>query len=274
MLLNTRLFNAYRIKDAVPIIFLCSLVLTFQFSVVKKEGETIKESIVWYSTLLIYLLTIFFHILVLIGPDKTNWLGISMVIPLITVGIYQHVFLKKNILSTFSLTKPTLVSIILAISIPIILGGSFQAYFFFTKQQYFLFTDIEDILQLLLISFPILMFSALLEEVIWRGNFYVYLRKSFTLLQTAIITAVIWSLWHLPIALFYKGYENLVLGIIGYIGILFILSIILTYISAYGKSVFPAGINVNWKLEYIEFIQFIVLVICFVFFIWFSRVFK
>lgn len=66
--------------------------------------------------------------------------------------------------------------------------------------------------------------------------------KKYSLIQTAIITASLWSLWHLPVALFYKNYELWFVGILSYLSLLFILSIILTYTREYGRSVLPPAI--------------------------------
>lgn len=85
-------------------------------------------------------------------------------------------------------------------------------------------------------------FSALLEEVVWRGNFHYYFRKKYGMWTIAYITAVIWSIWHLPIALLYKPYATPEITSIIYLLLLFILSILLTMIREYGKSIVPVAI--------------------------------
>lgn len=240
----------------------------------------IKKSMVLYSTIIIYFLTLLFHLFISSLTDNRNFLGIVMLLPIIVVFIYQFGINKLKTIHTFGLTKPTISSILFAISVPMMFGCMFQMIFYFTKKEYFLFTNVKGFFLLLLISLTISSLSAFLEEVVWRGNYYYYLRKKYTLWKTSIITASIWSIWHLPIGLFYKNYKMVFFGTIMYMGTLFILSILLTYIRSWGKSVYPAAIfhgmfnsfyftrgsTISWNLEYIEFTQFLFLLCVFVIF--------
>lgn len=63
-----------------------------------------------------------------------------------------------------------------------------------------------------MIGLTIATISALVEEIVWRGYYHVQLRKSYSIHHTATIGACIWSVWHLPIAIFYKGYIDGVQG--------------------------------------------------------------
>ncbi|QDQ03088.1 hypothetical protein FOH38_23030 [Lysinibacillus fusiformis] len=67
--------------------------------------------------------------------------------------------------------------------------------------------------------------------------FHYYLRKQYGLWSTACVTAVIWSIWHLPIALFYKSYATPGITSFVYLLLLCMLSILLTLIREYGKSI-------------------------------------
>ncbi|PFZ00328.1 CPBP family intramembrane metalloprotease, partial [Bacillus wiedmannii] len=141
----------------------------------------------------------------------------------------------------------------------------------------FLFNYCNELGFLLLIGLTIAALSAFLEEIIWRGNFHYHLRKKYSLKQTAIITASLWSLWHLPVSIFYKNYELWFVGILSYLSLLFILSIILTYTREYSHSVItPAilhgmfnvfyltdGVETKWDISLMELIKFILLVIVF-----------
>ncbi|GAB6549014.1 hypothetical protein bcgnr5388_01210 [Bacillus cereus] len=129
----------------------------------------------------------------------------------------------------------------------------------------------------MLIGLTIAALSAFLEEIIWRGNFHYHLRKNYSLKQTAIITASLWSLWHLPVSIFYKNYELWFVGILSYLSLLFILSIILTYTREYSHSVITSailhgmfnvfyltdGVATTWGISLMELIKFILLVIVF-----------
>jgi len=94
---------------------------------------------------------------------------------------------------------------------------------------------------LFLIGLTISTGSALLEEIVWRGNFHVYLRQRYSFWSTAILTGVGWSLWHLPIAVLYKPYRMPAVGIPAYLLLLFVLSIVLSIIRELGQSIVPVA---------------------------------
>ncbi|MEK4229310.1 CPBP family intramembrane glutamic endopeptidase [Solibacillus sp. FSL H8-0538] len=84
--------------------------------------------------------------------------------------------------------------------------------------------------------------SALLEEFVWRGNIYYYLRKVFNFSATSFIISAIWSIWHLPIALLYKPYDQVVPVTLIYFALLFILSLVICLFREKSGSVLPATI--------------------------------
>lgn len=106
-------------------------------------------------------------------------------------------------------------------------------------------------------------------------KFSLLFTKKYSFIHTAIITAFLWSLWHIPVAIFYKNYEFWFVGILSYFSLLFMLSIILTYTREYGHSVVPPailhgmfnvfyltdGLQNKWDASLIEFIKFILLAI-------------
>ncbi|MGE7840449.1 CPBP family intramembrane glutamic endopeptidase [Lysinibacillus sp. NPDC093712] len=95
---------------------------------------------------------------------------------------------------------------------------------------------------IVIIGLTISAFSALLEEVVWRGNIHFYLRQQYSLWQTACITGAIWSLWHLPIALFYKSYSMPFIGVTIYLLLLYGISLVLSMFREYGLSIMPVAI--------------------------------
>ncbi|CAM4123483.1 hypothetical protein IIM_02158 [Bacillus cereus VD107] len=199
-----------------------------------------------------------------------------MVVPLLAVILYQKLYKKQKIVHTFGISRPTLKSLIFSILFPLLLGLCLHFYFYIYNIK-FLFNHCNELGSLLLIGLTIAALSALLEEIIWRGNFHYHLRKKYSLTQTAIITASLWSLWHLPVSIFYKNYEFWFVGILSYLSLLFILSIILTYTREYSRSVItPAilhgmfnvfyltdGVETKWDISLIELIKFILLAIVF-----------
>ncbi|MGE6363770.1 CPBP family intramembrane glutamic endopeptidase [Bacillus paramycoides] len=238
--------------------------------------KNINKNIVYHSTLYIYFLTSLVYIVLLNIENSRNYLGFTMVVPLLAVILYQKLYKKQKIVHTFGISRPTLKSLIFSILFPLLLGLCLHFYFYIYNIK-FLFNHCNELGSLLLIGLTIAALSALLEEIIWRGNFHYHLRKKYSLTQTAIITASLWSLWHLPVSIFYKNYEFWFVGILSYLSLLFILSIILTYTREYSRSVItPAilhgmfnvfyltdGVETKWDISLIELIKFILLAIVF-----------
>ena len=80
-------------------------------------------------------------------------------------------------------------------------------------------------------------FFALGEEIGWRGYLYPALRGRFSLVQTHVLLALIWSLWHLPINL--QGY-NYGLSYFAYP----VLGVVAMFLFC-----FSLGILLSWLLE-------------------------
>ncbi|MGW6191119.1 CPBP family intramembrane glutamic endopeptidase [Bacillus cereus] len=236
--------------------------------------KNINRNIVYHSTLCIYFLTSIVYIILLNIENGRNYLGFTMVVPLLAVILYQKLYKKQKIVHTLGISRPKIKTLIFSILFPLLLGLCLHFYFYIYNIK-FLFNHCNELGFLLLIGLTIAALSAFLEEIIWRGNLHYYLRKKYSLIQTAIITASLWSLWHLPVALFYKNYELWFVGILSYLSLLFILSIILTYTREYGRSVLPPailhgmfnvffltdGLQNKWDASLIEFIKFILLAI-------------
>ncbi|KXY08929.1 CAAX protease [Bacillus cereus] len=197
-----------------------------------------------------------------------------MVVPLLAVILFQTLYKKQKIVHTFRISRPKIKTLIFSILLPLLLGLCLHFYFY-NDDIKFLYHHWNGLGFLLLVSLTIGSLSALLEEIIWRGNFHYYLRKKYSFMQTAIIIALLWSSWHLPIAIFYKNYEFQLVGILSYLSLLFILSIILTYTREYDGSVISPAIlhgmlNVfyltdvvqnKWDASLIELIKFTLLAI-------------
>ncbi|PGK42852.1 CPBP family intramembrane metalloprotease [Bacillus anthracis] len=236
--------------------------------------KNINKQIVYHSTLCTYFLTSLVYILLLNIENGRNYLGFTMVIPLLAIILYQKLFKKQKIVHTFGISRPKIKTLIFSILFPLLLGLCLHFYFHIYNIK-FLYHHWNELGFLLLIGLTIGSLSALLEEIIWRGNFHYYLRKKYSFMQTAIIIASLWSSWHLPIAIFFKNYELPLVGILSYLSLLFILSIILTYTREFGGSVISPAIlhgmfNVfyltdvaqnKWDASLIELIKFTLLTI-------------
>ncbi|XLP24819.1 CPBP family intramembrane glutamic endopeptidase [Bacillus toyonensis] len=236
--------------------------------------KNINKHIVYHSTLCIYFLTSLVYIILLNIENGRNYLGFTMVLPLLAVILYQKLFKKQKIVHTFGISRPKIKTLIFSILFPLLLELCLHFYFHIYDIK-FLYHDWNELGFLLLVGLTIGSLSALLEEIIWRGNFHYYLRKKYSFMQTAIIIAPLWSSWHLPVAIFYKNYEFQFVGILSYLSLLFILSLILTYTREYGGSAISPAIlhgmfNVfyladvaqnKWDASLIELIKFIILAI-------------
>ncbi|PDY37188.1 CPBP family intramembrane metalloprotease [Bacillus wiedmannii] len=234
--------------------------------------KNINKHIVYHSTLCIYFLTSLVYIILLNIENSRNYLGFTMVVPLLAVISYQTLYKKQKIVHTFGISRPKIKTLIFSILFPLLLGLCLHFYFYDIK---FLYHHCNELGFLLFVGLTIGSLSALLEEIIWRGNFHFYLRKKYSFMQTAIIIALLWSSWHLPVAIFYKNYEFQFVGILSYLSLLFILSLILTYTREYGGSVISPAIlhgmfNVfyltdvvqnKWDTSLIELIKFTLLAI-------------
>ncbi|PES23620.1 CPBP family intramembrane metalloprotease [Bacillus anthracis] len=236
--------------------------------------KNMNKHIAYHSTLCIYFLTSLVYIILLNIENGRNYLGFTMVVPLLAVILFQTLYKKQKIVHTFGISRPKIKTLIFSILLPLLLGLCLHFYFY-NDDIKFLYHHWNGLGFLLLVSLTIGSLSALLEEIIWRGNFHYYLRKKYSFMQTAIIIALLWSSWHLPIAIFYKNYEFQLVGILSYLSLLFILSIILTYTREYDGSVISPAIlhgmfNVfyltdvvqnKWDASLIELIKFTLLAI-------------
>ena len=92
---------------------------------------------------------------------------------------------------------------------------------------------------------PLLISSALSaagEELGWRGFAYPVLEKEFGKVKAVIINGFIWALWHLPLILgdVYQSKVNIVYGIIAFIVLVMLVTVIYCWTRSVSGSVIPA----------------------------------
>lgn len=173
-------------------------------------------------------LTLIFHILIPFTKNPKELLGFAMIIPLISVVIVQKIIYKKRVIPTLGFSKGKLQWYFIAIIIPIALSFNIN----WTMKQFTL---------MVMIGLTIATLSALLEEVAWRG----FLRKELNGIgkfKIYFITALIWSIWHIPVAVLYKYTDDIYLNTILYCGQLFLLSLLINWLRDVSKSIIPAGL--------------------------------
>ncbi|MNP37046.1 CAAX amino terminal protease self- immunity [compost metagenome] len=99
-----------------------------------------------------------------------------------------------------------------------------------------------EFLASIIIGVTIAAISALLEEYAWRGFLYRELAGK-GLIKSAIITAAIWSIWHIPVTILYKYPSNPIKGLLLNLILLFLLSILISYIRYRSGSIIAASLT-------------------------------
>jgi uncharacterized protein len=175
-----------------------------------------------------YGLTLMFHLLIPFAKDPKSFLGFAMVIPLLSVIIVQKFIFKKKIIPTLGFSIGQFQWYFIAMIIPIALSFNFN----WTLEQFF---------KMMMIGVTLATFSALLEEVVWRG----FLRQELngiSRIKAYFITALIWSIWHIPVAVFYRYTDDILFNTLLYCGQLFLFSLMINWLRDHSKSVFPASL--------------------------------
>ena len=154
-----------------------------------------------YFIIFTYFITILFYIILeLIGGRSNsltmNLIGLSMVIPILSVIVVQKGIFHQKLINCLGLPFKFNFWIIPSILIPIIL-----AIIIFFASKYMLgiivFPD-NSFLMNILLGLTIASISALIEEVAWRGFLFNEL-KNLGFLKASIFIGIVWGLWHLPV---------------------------------------------------------------------------
>jgi hypothetical protein len=172
-------------------------------------------------------LTLMFHILIPLTKNPKGFLGFAMIIPFLSVILVQKIIYKKKIIPTLGLSIGQFQWYFIAIIIPIFLSLNFN----WTLEQFFI---------KMMIGLTISTFSALLEEVAWRG----FLRRELngiSKVKAYFVTALIWSIWHIPVAVLYRFSDDIFVNTILYCGQLFLFSFIINWLRDKSNSVIPAS---------------------------------
>ncbi|MEN8879901.1 MAG: type II CAAX endopeptidase family protein [Polaribacter sp.] len=95
--------------------------------------------------------------------------------------------------------------------------------------------------------------STLGEEIGWRGFLIFELRKVMSFKALAIVSGIIWALWHFPIInLMYGRGENLLLHISAFTIMIIGISVILAYYTFKSNSLWPAAVYHSVHNIYIQ----------------------
>ncbi len=101
---------------------------------------------------------------------------------------------------------------------------------------------VEFILENATIYFLIAIFSALGEELGWRGLLVPQLIQEQNFSRTAVVSGIIWALWHFPLIIFgsYNNGENLSLAVSAFFLLVIGISIPMAWLTIRTGSVWPA----------------------------------
>ena len=95
--------------------------------------------------------------------------------------------------------------------------------------------------------------STLGEEIGWRGFFIFELRKVMSFKALAIVSGIIWAIWHFPVInLMYGSGENLLLHMGAFTVMIIGVSVILAYYTFKSNSLWPAAVYHSIHNIYIQ----------------------
>ncbi len=195
-----------------------------------------------------YLLTLLFHIgLQLAGgranPVVSNLFGIPMVFPFISVIIVLKGIYKQKLLPYLGLSLKFNVWFLYALIIPILMAVFMNAsgLAVFNNEALVIADAVKIFLMHVLLGLSIAAFSALFEEVAWRGFLHGELRY-LGILKSSILIAIVWAAWHIPLAIWYQYPLHPVEGTLIRLLLLFLISLIISYIRFKARSVIAAAI--------------------------------
>lgn len=197
---------------------------------------------------LTYLLTLLFHIVLqFIGgrtnPVSLNLLGIPMLFPFISVIVVQKFIyrdkLRECLALYFKFNRWYIAALIIPLFMALLTNASniilFHAQWLSTK-------DIVIILlSNTLIGLTIASLSAVFEEFAWRGFLYEEF-KALGILKSSVYIGVLWAVWHIPVAVWYKYPNNPISGLLINCLQMLVLSIIISYIRYNAGSIFPSAL--------------------------------
>ncbi|PAD73197.1 CPBP family intramembrane glutamic endopeptidase [Paenibacillus campinasensis] len=175
-----------------------------------------------------YVVTIIFHMVLLLTNNPLNYVGITMIIPFIVALFVQKKIYNEDFILTLGLKAGKIKWYLIAIIIPVFLSFDYTM-------------SLDEWLKMLLIGLTIASISALFEEVIWRG-FVRYEMRNKNVIFTYLVTALIWTAWHIPISVLFLYSEHILLNTFFHSVQLFLISMIISWIRDKSHTVITAAI--------------------------------
>ena len=201
------------------------------------------KKVVWVVSLTYVITLLFFVILEVMGGRANsiseNIIGLSMAFPFISVIIVQKFIFKGKLKGLLGISFRPNIWYLISILIPIVMA-CFINLFSTIKFDTIIFSQKAFIINIL-IGLSIASASAIIEELAWRGFLFNEL-KPMGRLKSSLIIAAIWALWHTPVTIWYKySYNPLEGAIINFI-VMFVISIIITYVREKSESIFACAL--------------------------------
>ena len=201
------------------------------------------KKVVCFVSLTYVITLLFFVILEVMGGRANsiseNIIGLSMVFPFISVIIVQKFIFKGKLKGLLGISFRPNIWYLFSILVPIIMA-CFINLFSIIEFEINIFTQKEFITNIL-IGLSIASASAIIEELAWRGFLFNEL-KLLGKLKSSLIIAAIWALWHTPVTIWYKYPDDPLEGAIINFIVMFVISIIITYIRDKSESIFACAL--------------------------------
>jgi uncharacterized protein len=195
-----------------------------------------------------YSITLIFHlVLQLIGgndnPISMNLIGIPMIFPFLSVVVVEKLIFKESIKNCFNISFKLNRGLVLSILIPIIMSIMINGFAIIVVNKSLVITSqiLNAFILNIILGLTIATVSAFFEEFAWRGFMYDNL-EYLGILKSSVVIGIVWSLWHIPVVIWYKYPLSPIAGVIINFIQMFILSIIISYIFYIGKNIIVAAI--------------------------------
>jgi membrane protease YdiL (CAAX protease family) len=195
-----------------------------------------------------YSITLIFHVVLqLIGgndnPISMNLIGIPMIFPFLSVIVVEKLIFKESIKSRFNISFKLNRVLVLSILIPIIMSVIINGFaiILFNKSLVVTSQILNAFILNIILGLTIATISAFFEEFAWRGFMYDNL-EYLGILKSSVVIGIAWSLWHIPVVIWYKYSLSPITGVLINFIQMFLLSIIISYIFYMGKNIMSAAI--------------------------------
>jgi uncharacterized protein len=199
-----------------------------------------KKAIIFIS--ITFMLTMLFHFVLQFINEPQSYLGFAMLLPTMALLIMR--FFVPVPLAATGITKKFNLWILISVVLPMVIVMIVYTLIILMTGQFIEQVNgstVGFLFKYTLIGLSIAAFSALFEEVGWRGFLQMEL-EGLGYLRASIIVGVVWAVWHIPVALIYLRFSTPFLGISVYMLQLFLISLQISYVRLRAMNVLAAAL--------------------------------